>query len=342
MASQIVQGMRTGDYCIVGVAHGCRPTQKVSLKDRSIMVGNVVGINAHHADRVLLKRRFAEGGYAVRETEHFLLFTREQAPSTIVAHWFAPEAIDADIGDYFIEELKPSGIIGCPDDFGNLFAAIVGSVHPFDIQGAMRLYASNTIERYRGILADTSKAGTHRPIDEFATIYKRVLQLLVGETALDAGCSFGFLPLLIAEFAPSIQHILGIDLQAGPFPTVETIAQDRGFTHVEFKQGDLLSDRFIDFGKYDTVLALHVLEHFSEEDMYRVLAHLWGVTKRRLIVAVPYEPGEAEATYGHQQLFTPAKLESVGQWSLEHCGDASSMWYEDCAGGLLVINREIG
>lgn len=100
--------------------------KKVSLKERSIMVGNVVGVNAQRADQVLLKRRFAEEGYAVSETEHFLLFTREQAPSTIVAHWFAPEAIDATIGHYFIEELKPLGIVGYPDDFGNLFAAIVG------------------------------------------------------------------------------------------------------------------------------------------------------------------------------------------------------------------------
>lgn len=313
--------------------------KKVSLKERSIMVGNVVGVNAHHADRELLKRRFAEGGYAVRETAHFLLFTREQPPSTIVAHWFSPEAIDADIGVYFIEELKPAGIIGGPDDFGNLFAAIVGSLHPLDMQGAMRLYASNTLERYRSLLADKSRATTHRPIDEFATMYKRVLQLLIGETVLDAGCSSGFLPLLIAEFAPSIRYILGIDLQTGPFPIVGSIARERGFTHVEYKQADLLSDHFIDLGPYDTVLALHVLEHFNEADMYRVLAHLLRVTRQRLIVAVPYEPGEAETAYGHEQLFTPAKLESVGKWSLEHCSEASSMWCEVCAGGLLVVDK---
>ena len=314
--------------------------KKVSLKERAIMVGNVVGINAHHADRVLLKQRFAEGGYAVRETEHFLLFTREQPPSTIVAHWFAPEAIDANIGHYFIEELKPFGIIGCPDDFGNLFAAIVGSVHPFHIQEAMRLYADNSIERYRCILADKSKAVAHQPINEFATIYKRVLQLLVGETVLDAGCSFGFLPLLIAEFAPSIKHIAGIDLQTSSFTTVRAIAQERHFAHVEFKQVDLLSDHFSDSGQYDTVLALHVLEHFNEADMYCVLVHLLRVTRRRLIVAVPYEPGQAETAYGHEQLFTPAKLESVGQWCQNHCSDASSMWREECAGGLLVIDKK--
>src|SRR5713226_3823251 len=94
--------------------------KKVALKERALIMGNVIGINAHRANRALLKQRFTEGGYRIQETEHFLLFTREQAPSTIVAHWFAPEAIDANIGYYFIEELKPFGIIRCSEDFGNL------------------------------------------------------------------------------------------------------------------------------------------------------------------------------------------------------------------------------
>jgi 2-polyprenyl-3-methyl-5-hydroxy-6-metoxy-1,4-benzoquinol methylase len=312
--------------------------KKVSLKERAIIVGNIIGINAHHANRGLLKQRFAEGGYQVRETEHFLLFTREQAPSTIVAHWFAPEVIDANVGHYFIQELKPFGVIECSEDFGQLFAAIVGSVHPFHIQQALRLYADNTIERYHNIVEDKSKAISHQPIDEFAIIYKRVLQLLVGDTVLDAGCSFGFLPLLIARYAPSIKQIVGVDI-LDSFEIVRTIAQEQHFTHVEFRQADLLSDDFSASGHYDTVLALHVLEHFNEADMYRVLAHLLKVTTKRLIVAVPYEPGKAESAYGHKQLFTSAKLESIGQWCLDHCSDASSMWCEDYAGGLLVIDK---
>src|SRR5450759_1187836 len=155
--------------------------KKVSLKERALIVGNVIGINAHRANRMLLKQRFAEGGYRIHETEHFLLFTREQVPSTIVAHWFAPEALDANIGHYFIEELKPFGIIGSSEDFGHLFAAIVGSVNPFHIQQALRLYADNTIGRYHNILEGKDRAIAHQPLDEFATIYKRVLQLLVGD-----------------------------------------------------------------------------------------------------------------------------------------------------------------
>jgi SAM-dependent methyltransferase len=312
--------------------------KKVALKERALIVGNVIGINARRANLTLLKQRFTEGGYAIHETEHFLLFTREKAPSTIVAHWFAPEEIDANIGHYFIEELKPFGIIGCTEDFGYLFAAIVGSVNPFHIQQALRLYADNTIGRYQNILEGKDKAIARQPLDEFATIYKRVLQLLVGNTVLDAGCSFGFLPLLIAEYAPAIKQIVGVDI-LDSFEIIRTIAQERHFTQVEFKQADLLSDDFSVSGKCDTVVALHVLEHFTATDMYRVLAHLLNVTVRRLIVAVPYEPGEAEAAYGHEQLFTSSKLESVGRWCLKQCSDAGSTWCEDCAGGLLVIDK---
>jgi Methyltransferase domain len=312
--------------------------KKVSSKERAILEGNIIGINAYHANRGLLKQRFAEGGYDIHETDHFLLFTRVKAPSIIVAHWFAPEAIDANIGYYFMQELKPFDIIKCPEDFGNLFSAIVGSVHPFQVQRAFRLYADNTIGRFHRILEGKSKAIAHQPLDDFATIYKRVLQLLVGETVLDAGCSSGFLPLLIAEYMPSIKQIVGVDI-LDSFEIIRSIAQERHFTHVEFKQADLLSDDFSASEQYDTVVALHVLEHFSEVDMYRVLANLLKVTTQRLIVAVPYEPGEAETAYGHEQLFTSAKLEGVGHWCLQQCGDAGSMWCEDCAGGMLIIDK---
>ena len=314
--------------------------KKVALKERALIVGNVIGINAHRANRVLLKQRFAEGGYRIQETDHFLLFTREQAPSTIVAHWFASEAIDARIGHYFIKELKPFGIIECSEDFGHLFAAIVGSVNPFHIHQALRLYADNTIGRYHNILEGKDKAIAHQPLDEFATIYKRVLQLLVGDTVLDAGCSFGFLPLLIAEYMPSIKQIVGIDI-LDSFEIIRSIAQEQHFTHVEFKQADLLSDDFSASGHYDTVVALHVLEHFAEADMYRVLPNLMKVTTQRLIIAVPYEPGQAETAYGHEQLFTSAKLEAVGQWCLDKFSDASSMWCEDCVGGMLIIDKQL-
>ena len=72
--------------------------------------------------------------------------------------------------------------------------------------------------------------------------------------------------------------------------------------------------------------------------MYRVLTNLLQITSRRLILAVPYEPGEPEAVYGHAQLFTREKLEAVGQWCIEQWG-GGTMQCEECAGGLLSVDR---
>ena len=78
--------------------------------------------------------------------------------------------------------------------------------------------------------------------------------------------------------------------------------------------------------------------HFTEQEMYRVLAHLLGVSSRRLILTVPYEQ-EPEVIYDHRQLFTRAKLEAVGQWCIQQLGGAGRMWCEDCEGGLLLVER---
>jgi cyclopropane fatty-acyl-phospholipid synthase-like methyltransferase len=130
--------------------------------------------------------------------------------------------------------------------------------------------------------------------------------------------------------------VVGVDLSDAPFQVTRAIAQERHVANVAFMQGDLLADDFSAIGLFDTVTALHVLEHFSEPDMYRVLANLLKVTARRLILAVPFEAGEMEQAYGHQQLFTRAKLEDVGRWCLEQLG-SGRMTYEDCAGGMIVI-----
>ncbi len=73
--------------------------------------------------------------------------------------------------------------------------------------------------------------------------------------------------------------------------------------------------------------------------MYTVLTNLLKVTDQRLIIAVPYEHGTPEAIYGHEQIFSQAKLEAVGRWCVQQWNGKGRMWYEECADGLLVIER---
>jgi 2-polyprenyl-3-methyl-5-hydroxy-6-metoxy-1,4-benzoquinol methylase len=315
--------------------------KRVPIRERAFTIGDLTGINGYHANQTLLKQRFSEGGYQLQETPHFMLCTRTAVPSTILMHWLAPEEIDADIGKKFMQELKPLGLISDTQQFGQVFAVVLFSLFPHEPQQALQLYATNTMQRYRTLLAGTS---IERPISDstihaFAEVYRRVFQLRVGESFLDAGCSFGFLPLLIAECFPSIAQVVGIDIETESFPIVRAIAEKQHLKNVRFTQADLLADDFASLGAFDTVTALHILEHFNESDMYRVLTNLLQIMSQRLILAVPYESDEPEIVYGHKQLFSRNKLEVVSTWCLRQLGGQGKISYEECAGGLLLIER---
>lgn len=315
--------------------------KKVPVQERSVMVGDIIGVNGYRANLALLKQRFAEGGYQANETDHFLLFTRPQAPTTILVHWFAPEAINANIGDYFMRELKPLGMLLHSRDFGNTFGAVVLSLFPHDVRRALHLYGINTLRQYQQFLKNASHEllPPDSTMYAFAHVYRRVCQLQVGKSMLDVGCSFGFLPLLISEFAPSLTYVVGVDIQTDPFVVVRSIAEEQKLKNIRFAQADVLAHNFSDLGAFDTVVALHLLEHFSEREMYQALTNLLKVTTQRLILAVPYEPDKPEKVYGHKQLFTRAKLETIGEWCVHHLEGLCSISIEDCAGGVLLLER---
>ena len=90
-------------------------------------------------------------------------------------------------------------------------------------------------------------------------------------------------------------------------------------------------------GTFDTVTAIHLLEHLPEAQLPLAFGHLRQVTRHRLVVAVPYET-EATRAYGHEQVFTRETLEHWGQWCVESLDGAARFWCEDVAGGLLIID----
>ncbi len=312
--------------------------KKVPFWERAFAAGKIIGVNGYSVNQALLEQRVIEGGYQVLQTPHFMVCRQAKFP-TIVVHRFAPGAIDADLGHFFLEELKPLGVLARPEDFGDVFGAIVGSLFPGDPHRAWYLFGTNTLRRYQHLLTTHSNPSQDgSPINIFATLYRRVCELVVGDSILDAGCSFGFFSLIAALRIASLAQVVGVDIRADPFPVTRALAAERQLVNVQFTQADLLADGFSVIGQFDTVTALHVLEHFSETDMYRALTNLLKVVKRRLVIAVPYEPGELESAYGHKQLFSRAKLEAIGQWCLEHLG-RGGVTCEDCVGGLLFVDR---
>src|SRR5260221_5610069 len=175
--------------------------RKVPIQERAVRVGDITGVNGYRANRALLKQRFAEGGYHLDETEHFLLFTRALAPTTILVHWFAPEEIDGNIGDYFLHELNPLGILAHPQDFGEVFGAVVLSLFPHDVLRALHLYGTNTLRRYQQFLkgADNEVLPLDSTMHTFAQVYRLVFPLQIGESLLCVACSLVFLPPFLSD-----------------------------------------------------------------------------------------------------------------------------------------------
>ena len=323
------------------IRHVSPKTKKVPIQERSVLVGDIIFVNGHRVNRTLLKKRFAEGGYEAKETPHFLLFTRSEAPSTFLVHFFAKEELNTDIKHYLMIELKPLGLLYHGEDYGKIFAGIVGSFFPEDAHHAWHDYGAKTLRRF---LLFLSTARTPQVFNFYATTgvfanwYQRVCELCVGESFLDAGCESGFLPLIIAERIPFMTRVVGADIRPDMFATMKELTEERHLTNVHFMQADLLASDFNELGRFDTVTALGVIEHFTEEEMYRVLTNLLDVTTRRLLITVPYEQ-EPEVIYEHKQLFTPEKLEALGQWCIQKLGGTGRMWCEDCDGGLLLVER---
>ncbi len=119
-------------------------SKRVRFQERALTVGNMIGVNAYRVKREALKRRLTDGGYTIRETPHFLVCQQSGTP-TIIVHWFAPEAIDSDLGQYFMEELKPLGVLANQQSFGDVFGAVVGSVFSHDTERAWHLFGINTL-----------------------------------------------------------------------------------------------------------------------------------------------------------------------------------------------------
>jgi SAM-dependent methyltransferase len=315
--------------------------RKVSIQERSVLVGDIIFVNGHRINRVALQKRFAEGGYQLQETPHFMLFTRLEAPTTILVHWFTLEEMNADIKHYIAYELKPLGLITHSSDFGNIFSGVIGSFFPKDAHFAWHEYGAKTLQRFLLFLS-TARTPTifnfYATIGVFSNWYQRVCELCVGESFLDAGCESGFLPLIIAERIPFMKHVVGVDIRPDMFEVMKDLAVERQLKSVHFEQADLLAPDFATLGSFDTVTALGVIEHFTEAEMYRVLTNLLAVTNQRLILTVPYEE-EPEIIYEHKQLFTRAKLEVLGAWCLAQWGGVGRQWCEDADGGLLLLER---
>jgi SAM-dependent methyltransferase len=288
--------------------------------------------------------RLAARGFRVRETPHFVHGQRRPGGQSIVLHRFDEATIDEDVSPMVGEELGSLGVVTSAREYGETLFAVVASTCPsslncpdcgrlhLDQTAIWRHFSLNTLDRLRERLsAPGPECGSHTAV--FAAIYRRILECRVGEGLLDVGSNLGHLPVLLSERAPEMT-VVGCDNRPEAISCCVELAAATGNTRVAFELADVLAPDFAEIGRFDTVTAVHVLEHLTEEELPVALAHLLDVTVRRLIVSVPYEE-PVQPLYGHRQAFTPEKLRSWG----ERCGGRFTL--EDLGGGFLVVDRQV-
>ena len=258
-------------------------------------------------------------------------------------HQLAQEEIDNNISQYLMEELAPYGLMASDRAFSAALIGVVNSITPGNPTDAWSIFSLNTLQRLRERVDDSPTNLEHYDfISSFANIYHHLFSLKVGNSLLDVGCACAFWPVLVAEREhekESHGRIVGVDNRQDAIILSQNMAYLAGITNVEFQQFDLLSPEFTEVGIFDTVSAIHLLEHFSEDQLPQALGNLLKVTQKRLLIAVPHEQ-QAEVAYGHKQVFSREKLEKWGKWCVDQLGGKGSFCYEEVMGGVLMVERK--
>ncbi|WP_069801989.1 class I SAM-dependent methyltransferase [Thermogemmatispora onikobensis] len=336
-------------------AEGERRSDGRARRLRAIKAGNVrVLALADEYERELLVRQLLRQGWSIRRTSHFLLARRAKAAEEpvleerLLAHWLSEQESDNRLVDYLQQELVRSGWLQSEADFSAVLNALIVSFEPTAPLRAWRLFALNTFTQLSERIAQ-SPASLATSIENnegsetiaaFAAIYRRLHSLLCGKSLLDVGCACAYWPLLVAKGGHCLPgSIVAVDRRAEALRLSALLAETLGLaTQLRLEQQDLCQPAFLRLGQFDTVTAIHLLEHLEESELPLALSQLLKVTRRRLLIAVPYEE-QAQACYGHRQVFSPAKLQFWGKWCLEQLEEEAVYWCEDLLGGLLVIER---
>ena len=256
-----------------------------------------------------------------REIVHTPHFTVHAGEPLAVTHLLDLEDLDEDLTGLLQSELFEPGWVRGAELFERLFTGIVITCSA-DPLVAWESFYRNTIERQEAIGGHTGSA-----IEQFRPVHDHAVDLVVGESALELGSCFGFLALRLAAQG---RAVTASDLSVGTMQLLGAVAP---------RLGTPLATLVADAGhvpaadrSFDTVLAVHLLEHIDAPHGDRVLAEAVRLADRRVIVGVPYED-VADETFGH--------VRTVGPDDLSRWGLATGLSFEvhEHHVGWLVIDR---
>lgn len=248
-----------------------------------------------------------------------------------LVHDLPDDLIDNDLAGLVAGELFAPGWLDGSELFERVVTGIVVSTSP-DPLAAWTLFYRNTLDRLAesGARGNEDPSGGHDLVEGslagYAPVYRRAHELIGPGSMLELGSCFGFFSLLSAGHL----EVTASDLTPN---TVGLLAR------VAPRLGRRLDTVVCDAARvprpdasFDTVVALHLLEHLPPEHGRAVLQEMQRVARRRVVVAVPYED-EPTAAYGHVRTFTPGDLADLGR-------RGGWQWHvHDHHGGWLVLDR---
>lgn len=237
----------------------------------------------------------------------------------------ADVALDADLGDALA-----GGLLGPPPAdlpaFERAFVAHVQAAGPGPDEAWDRFYDA-TLRRVADGWADPPPGpGT---VASFTRIWRRAAGLSRGDSALDVGTCFGFLPLAWAG-QPAAPRLAAVDLchESAVLAARQARRLRRSVAVARADGARLpLADRAV-----ATVHLLHVLEHVPAALGDTLLDEALRVADRRVVVAVPVEPAP-DPVFGHVRTFDLTGLAELGRHTGWHCSLA------DADGAWLVLDR---
>lgn len=273
------------------------------------------GLDRYDDDVVTVERGGVAAAHATH-TRHFSTWT--EGDRLHVVHRLRPDQIDNDLAGLVSDELFDPGWLTGGDVFERVFSGIVLS-SAADATSAWELFYRNTLQCLRHPRSTGSLA-------EYAPVYAHALSLVPSGTVLELGCCFGFLSLQLAEQA----CVTASDVTPNTVRLLGEVARRLG-VGLDTLICDAARVPRLD-AAYDTVLAIHLLEHLEESHAELVVAEMLRLARHRVVVAVPFED-EPAAAYGHLRCFDLDVLSALGR--------ASGWRYRtyEHHGGWLVLER---
>lgn len=268
---------------------------------------------------VVVTRQPGPTGRGSIRTAHFTVW--HECGRVHLRHALPAGRIDNDLTGLLIDELFTPGWVCGREVFERLVTGIVLTSAGTPLEAWTRFYRNSLLA-----LSPTATRLRAAP-SGLAPVHQHALDLVPPGSVLELGSCFGFLSLWLAMRG---QEATASDLSTGTSELLAKVAPEMGVCLDTLTCDAALVPR--PDKSFDTVVAVHLLEHLEPRHGAAVLAEARRLARRRVVVAVPFED-EPNTAYGHVRTFTEADLAILGRRSGWH-------WHvHEYHGGWLLLDR---